>query len=348
MCNPPEESDIGCSNPIRGGVRLGILNTHHLSEEEGQTSKTSKSILTSVELLKALRTGKLCGQLLREIGMSSERAILVVPLREGPLGAIHTLQETEGDSGNFDNVTPLYLDSAHDYSKANAMCYHRRGSLVGSEKAEPLSVCYEGGSGETLLNSARILDALCRGHDRQIALNVRIQTSSFGHIQSALEDFDSGPSLDLGYAEDSLVIPEFLDPYGFFSGWDLGEGDMENRTRALLRQFLFKRDRFRGSPLQSVEVVRAHIIGLIGERPEKGHGYHKRLHKRLDKAYDELFNLSRLNIHGRNSITGSLVSDLRTTGIIVLEDNYLKPGDQWNEKKDLLDCYIDYHNSHKL
>jgi len=303
-----------------------------------------KEIQTSLELRKARRTSLLCSKLLTEAEITSESAVLLIPLSDGPLGAVLTIIELTKGGANFDEVIPVYLENANDYSKAQLLCTQGIDKLISSDRTLPISTTYEGGSGETLLNSVDALTNLCK-QKYQFAANVRIQTTRFIEIQSTLDQFGKLDRLDFGYTEDSISSFQAIHHMAFPGSWDIGkEGEIENKTRAYLKQLLSLQGKFIASPLRSVEVVRALIIGGILSHGFKGVTYTK-LFRSLDPVYNALNDFKSASRLYRNDITKKMVDSMINCRMIEREGTLLKAcKDGWSSKSDLIDVYLSFYN----
>lgn len=342
----PKESNISSAIiQFKGGHNLTVFRPRRIDEgvmvESPQsTNQEARENETSMLLSRSVRTSNLCARLFTEAETSSESAVMMVPFSDGPFSAIYsTIKMTQNES-RVDNIIPVYLLNAEDYSRARPMATSGLEDLLARGAAVPFSTTYDGGSGERLLNSVQALATLCKRRN-QLAANVRIQTGRFTDIQFNLDFYNAIDRLDFAYSEDSIGAYQVSDSGTFPSNWDVSEtGDPNKVAMALLKQLLSLKGKFRDSPLQNVEVIRAHIIGELSRSAPNGIT-DKNLYKRLDRAYEKLTFLRTSSIQSRNDVTKRLVDSMIGCNIIHRDGQLLRPSDKgWHSKSNMIDCYL--------
>jgi len=325
---------------------MALMKLHQIPDSEICNPKQVP--ITSLEMIRAARMENLFSDFVKEENIQSDSAILMVPLEDGPLGAIRTIHKITKDIKHFSDVIPLYLNYADDYSQARVFCKKRNEKQLQSNRSLPLSLTYEGGRGEFLLNSIEALADLNKSKN-QIAANVRIQTARLPRIQTHLELFEKIDRIDFGYRENSTEMYTSDVPHRFPACWDVGtEIAEENKTNALIKEFLFNiQGRFPESPLRSTEIIRAHIFGLVLAHKEKGIKC-KRLLNILDPVYEKLPFLNFEEIEYRNDVTMSIIHIMTADNILqmqsITDGQLIKPGSKWESKKNIIDSYTNFYD----
>jgi len=200
---------------------LLIWNKHKIDDSELQKD-INKNIPAAIELVKALRTSHACYKLQEEIKISEEKGVLVVPLRDGPMPAIYIMEKSykSGKTGrHFDEIIPFYIDSENDSSRAQIICSPSLKDIKMKKNTLPISACYEGESGEVLLNCVEKINQISLSA-RQLAINVRIRESRFSEIQRTLDRFNIDAEIEYGYIENSQMILDIDTGKCFPKGWE--------------------------------------------------------------------------------------------------------------------------------
>ena len=338
----------------------------HRLEESSDEPLTQSISANSALVRRASLTGKLSLNLLRSSPpISAETAILLVPLEEGPLGALHALQELKNSKPtSFDRLKPIYIIDSDDYSKAAPL--GTEPDLTGRAGSEPVpfGVWYDGGSGDKLLNSVHLLENLYRGQrtidHRQLSLNVRIQVPRIGHIQRRLQEEADYLRVDLGYAQDSDGPLEPGDLTSYPAGMTKSDEDEVRRVSGqLLKYLLFKKGGTPLSPFRSVEVLRSRMFtrlsALAGAPPASGGIITRNELYRFVRADAVSFASVGCQYQwAQDRLTRELLTGLSYASVVRIKrkkpghdspDDAIELGPGWDALGFLISCYIDYASS---
>ncbi|MCL4480086.1 MAG: hypothetical protein M1113_01185 [Candidatus Thermoplasmatota archaeon] len=321
------------------------INYLPLDVEDEQGADISSTPYLGSALYRAEVAKKLIVKLLKKnLNITAERGVILLSLQDGPLVAHEILQGIR-EIKILDELVSVYVTIASNpqealigIKKVEQMTDRNGKTIKGSEA---FSAAYEGKMGEYFINSSELLRDI---NNRQVSLNVYFPKSRIQSINSTLFSFDESLDINLGYAKDtSMGNPSDKDFYAFLKKVPTFENSL---TNGLIRNFLYDKNGEYSSPLRSIEVIRAIILGLIMDS-HNGLSYVD-LFKQLDTSYDRVskFDPSLALIKERNNVTKALVNQMRAHNILNLKQGtcpIIIKGESWDESSILQKPWLDLY-----
>lgn len=325
------------------------LRTHRFRPEEPPERPAVQPL--SRYYRQASQMGHLCMDLSNEVDIDAEHGAVIIPMEDGPLGALFAFEELVRNGKKIDNLSLEYIQRSDDYGRAWSPL-GRRGleQKLATNRTRPITLCNEGGRGETLLNSIRMLSSQMTRRDH-IAATLRIQTVRFREIEAGfnaiLGGARDGVQLDLGYVEDSLDHPGTETP-AYPANWEVS-GDPETvqkKATGMLRELLKPGGPFQDSAVRRVEGIRAAILQLVNAQTQRNQALWSLalIHEKLRGTYADRYGINPKTQGAQ--LTETLLVNLVKAGI--LKATSRKPhtlyeiGPAWTGPlAPVVQCYLD-------
>lgn len=320
---------------------MAEIRYHRLSETEGEIV-TSEVDFKSDVLIRPLVLKTLFIKLAKSVGISSDRGVVILSLEDGPIAAQQIIDGIT-EEGMIDKIVPVYLTEA-DTPRGASLSVTKVSELKDDEgkplkNSAALSAFFDGKRGENFLNSVNSLRDI---NLEQTSLNVYFPKSK----EYTLYDYiDPKVSVNLGYSRDSIENPpnerDFLELLSRVKPKDV------EYTELTLRKFLVDMFHKYNTPLRSVEIIRAAIIGLLEGRPDIDHS---KLRWSLQPFYEKLTKLNPLLKfeYERDKITQALLEQLKKAGIIGYRGSIgtgnVTKGPKWNSATILVKTYSRFYH----
>lgn len=320
---------------------MAEIHYHRLYPNESESVSTEVEFKSDV-LKRPLILKTLFIKLAESVGINSERGVVILSLEDGPIAAQQIIDGIT-DKGMIDKVVPVYLTES-DTPRGASLSVNKVSELkddVGRslKNSAALSAFFDGKRGENFLNSVNSLRDI---NLEQTSLNVYFPKSK----EYTLYDYiDPKVTVNLGYSHDSIESPpnerDFLELLSRVKPKDV------EYTELTLRKFLVDIFHKYNTPLRSVEIIRAAIIGLLEGRPDIDH---TKLRWSLQPFYEKLTKLDPLLKfdYERDKITHALLEQLKKAGIISYRGslgagNVFK-GPNWNSATILVKTYSKFYH----
>lgn len=313
----------------------------------------------SAELERGISAGIYAAELLKDLdSFESGKATLLVPIEAGPLVALHSLFDVLALKNTpFDEVAPIYVLRSDKRNQTYPICSRASEWTKRLRKSIPFEVTYDGGNGDSLVNTSRAVRDLCSNdgvpESQQIALNVRFQEDRLGTISRQLT-FDR---LDFGYAFNSSEVTQGPSHQGFLGG--LSDGDAAEYRRfsgRLISDLLESPKAGPSGALRSVELIRAAIIGAIAgshrSRELKDEPVTRlEIYRRLNNVYRNLTPIASFGFGRDNDFTDMVLESLKRShfveslskpGSVSATDETIRPGTRWIQQQFVVDPYLKF------
>lgn len=320
---------------------MAEIHYHRLYQSESGSVPTEVEFKSEV-LKRPLILKTLFLKLAENVGIDTERGVIMLSLEDGPIAAQQIIDGIL-EKGIIDKAIPVYLtesDSARGASlsvqKVSELKDDTGKSLNGSAA---LSAFFDGKKGENFLNSVNTLRGI---NLKQTSLNVYFPKSK----EHTLYDYiDPKVSVNLGYSYDSVQNPpnerDFVELLNSIKPKDVGY------TELTLKKFLVDIFHRYNTPLRSVEIIRAAIIGILEPRTDIDHS---KLRWNLKPFYEKLIKLDPLFKYDyeRDKVTQALLEQLKKAGIIIyrgsIGDGNIVKGPNWDSATILVRTYSTFYH----
>ncbi len=281
-------------------------------------------------------------RLAESVGINSERGVVILSLEDGPIAAQQIIDGIT-DKHMIDKIVPVYLTEA-DTPRGASLSVNKISELKDDtgkslKNSAALSAFFDGKRGENFLNSVNSLRDV---NLEQTSLNVYFPKSK----EYTLYDYiDPNVSVNLGYSFDSIEShpneKDFLDLLSRVRPRDI------EYTELTLKKFLVDIFHKYNTPLRSVEIIRAAIIGLLEGRQDIDHS---KLRWSLQPFYETLSKLDPLLKfdYEKDKITQALLDQLKKAGIInyrgFVGTGNITKGPNWNSATILVKTYSGFYH----
>lgn len=317
------------------GLKITRIKMDKIVKEPDKT----KQELGERAFSEATYASQACSVLVKEVPeLGFGDSLLLWPLREGPLGALRTIQQLQEDR-SFDRIVPTYIAEQSNTPRAKDWLQKEVGQEFDIQKCVPVAGTYDGGSGEMFAASSRALHGTGI-KETFLSANVLLRVSSANELILTIDDFFVQYDAILGYAVDARDDSLYTSGVGFPRNIQVDVPAEMTEIAKVLNNLL--EGEYGTSPLRSIEVIRSIMVYEIANASEGIDALN--LWKSLDKIYDILAKKGQLRHLDRNEINRALRSQLVSADIISVRPLggkrfIVQRSGAWDTYTPLLDVY---------